>query len=97
MRTIQKTIAATILALALMAPASAFAAESSVDGYSSSQAQLEGTSQDPSRNSSSANSDSDSSSLPFTGLDLGLLAAGGVALAGVGFGMRRFTRRPDMA
>jgi hypothetical protein len=31
-------------------------------------------------------------SLPFTGLDIGLLALGGVALVGVGVGLRRFAR-----
>lgn len=31
-------------------------------------------------------------SLPFTGLDLGLLALGGVVLVGVGVGLRRFAR-----
>jgi hypothetical protein len=34
----------------------------------------------------------DSGSLPFTGLDLGLLALGGVVLVGVGVGLRRFAR-----
>jgi hypothetical protein len=32
------------------------------------------------------------STLPFTGLDLGLLAIGGIALVGVGVGLRRFAR-----
>ena len=31
-------------------------------------------------------------SLPFTGLDIGLLALGGVALVGVGVGLRRYAR-----
>ena len=35
---------------------------------------------------------SDSGSLPFTGLDIGLLALGGCALVGVGVGLRRFAR-----
>jgi hypothetical protein len=33
-----------------------------------------------------------SGSLPFTGLDIGLLALGGCALVGVGVGLRRFAR-----
>lgn len=33
--------------------------------------------------------------LPFTGLDVGLIAAGGLLLLGVGFGMRRITRHSD--
>jgi hypothetical protein len=37
-------------------------------------------------------SSNDSGSLPFTGLDIGLLAVGGVALVGVGIGLRRFAR-----
>jgi len=35
---------------------------------------------------------SSESTLPFTGLDLGLLAVGGIALVGVGVGLRRFAR-----
>jgi len=34
-----------------------------------------------------------SGSLPFTGIDLGLLVAGGGALLSVGFVLRRVTRR----
>lgn len=33
-----------------------------------------------------------SSSLPFSGLDLGLIAAGGLLLLAMGFGLRRATR-----
>lgn len=35
---------------------------------------------------------SSENTLPFTGLDLGLLAIGGIALVGVGVGLRRFAR-----
>jgi hypothetical protein len=34
----------------------------------------------------------DQGSLPFTGLDVGVLALGGLALVGVGVGLRRFAR-----
>jgi hypothetical protein len=34
----------------------------------------------------------ESGSLPFTGLDIGLLALGGCALVGVGVGLRRIAR-----
>lgn len=37
-------------------------------------------------------SSSNGSSLPFTGLDIGLLVVGGIALVVVGFGLRRFSR-----
>jgi hypothetical protein len=33
--------------------------------------------------------------LPFTGLDLAMVAAVGLALAGLGFGLRRMTRAPQ--
>jgi hypothetical protein len=35
---------------------------------------------------------SSSASLPFSGLDLGLIAAGGLLLLAMGFGLRRATR-----
>jgi len=35
---------------------------------------------------------SNEGSLPFTGLDIGLLALGGIALVGVGVGLRRVAR-----
>jgi hypothetical protein len=37
-------------------------------------------------------SSNESGSLPFTGLDIGLLAAGGVLLVGMGVVLRRFAR-----
>jgi len=39
----------------------------------------------------------DGGSLPFTGLDIGLLAVAGAGLLALGLGMRRLTRRPDAA
>ena len=36
-------------------------------------------------------------SLPFTGLDVALLAGAGLLLAGAGFAMRRVTRAPTQA
>jgi hypothetical protein len=33
--------------------------------------------------------------LPFTGLDIGVLLAGGLALLGLGLGMRRLARNPS--
>ena len=35
---------------------------------------------------------STASNLPFSGLDLGLIAAGGIMLVALGFGLRRATR-----
>lgn len=39
----------------------------------------------------------DGGSLPFTGLDIGLLAVAGAGLLALGLAMRRLTRRPDAA
>jgi len=36
-----------------------------------------------------------SGTLPFTGVDLGVFAAGGVLLVATGFGLRRATRKTD--
>jgi hypothetical protein len=44
--------------------------------------------------SSSSTPASASSNLPFTGLDLGVVLVAGVLLIGVGFGLRRVTRKP---
>jgi len=41
-----------------------------------------------------ATGSSGTGSLPFTGLDLALLAGAGLLLAGAGLGMRRLTRAP---
>jgi hypothetical protein len=43
----------------------------------------------------SASPSNDSGSLPFTGLDLALLAGAGVVLLGLGLGMRHLTRAPE--
>ena len=45
-----------------------------------------------------ASADTDASGrLPFTGMDLGLLAAAGGLLLGLGAGMRQLTRAPESA
>ncbi len=49
------------------------------------------TSHDPTSSSASASS-SGKGTLPFTGFDVMLLAFGGVALVGVGMGVRRLSR-----
>ncbi len=47
------------------------------------------------RSADRSGSASSGDSLPFTGLDLGLVAAAGASLMLMGVGMRRLTRAPD--
>ncbi len=56
-----------------------------------------GTGSDPNWGTGTGSASDDGTSLPFTGLDVGLLAIAGVALVAVGVGTRRLTRRPDTA
>jgi hypothetical protein len=78
------------LALAALAVPAAPAAASVTDGYATpagvSQAQVS----EPTGTTTSSTS---GSTLPFTGLDLGLLLAGGVVLLGGGLVLKRFTGR----
>ena len=97
----------TLSALALaLAPASALA-QSSDDGYETDgptvQNQIEGggtAGQNESGNPTPSNDSADSgeeAGLPFTGLDLGLLAGAGVLLVGMGAGVRFALRLPPPA
>ena len=103
MKRLQKTIVASIAALCLLVPGAAMAQSSSLEGYSEPRAEIEGSSTsggDPGDRSGGdpvAATADETGSLPFTGLDLGLMAAGGVVLAGMGFGMRRLSQAPDAA
>jgi hypothetical protein len=83
-----KRVVALIIAVALMAPASALAQSSSSC-----------TSYNPSAlcsvNASKSNNKNTASTLPFTGLDAILLAAGGATLLGAGLVVRVLSRRVD--
>jgi hypothetical protein len=82
-------IAILVVAAALMLPAAAFA-------QSSSTCQAYNRELCSSVNSSDTTSTTNSAStLPFTGLDVVLLAAGGGTLVGAGFVVRRLSRRLD--
>lgn len=91
------------VALALVVAGPAYAQSATSDAYAGKGGGIVGTvnSGGPSSgNGPSASapqqvqvaSSSGNGSLPFTGLDIGLLALGGVALVGVGVGLRRFAR-----
>ena len=80
--------------LALAAPAG-YAAESGTEGYGGSNvvAGLEQGGGGDSGAPVQAAAD-EGASLPFTGADLGVLAAAGGLLLGLGLGLRRLTLRP---
>jgi hypothetical protein len=75
------TVCACLLAVVAVSAPVALAQQSSVDGYGGGaggiQSEVEG---------------GGGGSLPFTGLDLGLLIGGGLVLLAVGFGLRRLAR-----
>ena len=87
-------LAVLVLALALAAPA--FAQPSSQDGYTDQagqvQAQVDEESSAPVAVTGSGGGGG--GSLPFTGLDVALIAGAGVLLVGAGVAMQRLTRAP---
>ncbi len=78
------------LALAVLAiPAAPAAAASTTDGY----ATPAGVSQTQVSDGTRTTSSTSGSTLPFTGLDLGLMLVGGAVLLGGGLVLKRFTDR----
>jgi hypothetical protein len=86
-----------ILVVALVVAAPAFAQTASQNGYSGPGGQVQAQVDDEA-NAPVAVAESGGGggggSLPFTGLDVALLAGAGLLLAGAGIGMRRLTRAP---
>ena len=102
----KKTFITTVCALALVfAFATTAYGQSSIDGYNDQGGQIQSTVGTPGGGGgggvagvSSTTTTADSGgSLPFTGLDVALLAAAGGVLAAAGLGMRRLTRAPSAA
>jgi hypothetical protein len=81
------------LILTLAFATSAFG-QSSIDGYSDEASQIQAQVTDEAQAPESTPGEG---SLPFTGLDLGLMGAAGGLLLGAGLGMRRLTRAPGSA
>jgi hypothetical protein len=94
MKTIISIFAATVLALALAT--SAFA-QSSQDGYIDNKGQIQAQVDNGGPGGSTPVSADSGGTLPFTGLDLAILAVAGGVLVAAGFGMRRLTRSPGPA
>ena len=85
-----KRVIALIIAVSLIAPASAFAGDSSSCGSYNPSALCSVTAHKNNNTNTSA-----ASTLPFTGLDAILLAAGGATLLGAGAVVRVLSRRMD--
>lgn len=79
-----------VWALALL-PAAAFA-QSSQSGYSNVAGVSAGGNNGSGNVPTAVKTTSNSGSLPFTGLELGLVAGGGVVLLAAGFTLRRVAR-----
>lgn len=108
---IKKTFALVLALIALAAPSTVFA-QSGLSGYENEGSSIQGTvdeggggggSSDGATATASRSGGSGSGGsgngedLPFTGADLGVLAAAGSMLALLGFGLRRMTHRPSEA
>jgi hypothetical protein len=88
-------LAVVVLVLVMAVPA--FAQNATSDGYSATagqvQAQVDDESSAPVATTTSGGGGG-GGSLPFTGLDVALLAGAGLLLVGAGLGMRRLTQAP---
>ncbi len=90
-----KTLIAIVCAVALMVP-SAAAAQSTDEGYGGAGA-IAGQIDTGGPSGAPVTTSEESGSLPFTGADLGVLAAAGGMLVLLGFGLHRLTHRPSEA
>jgi len=93
-----KSLIAIVCAVSLMVPSAAFA-QATDEGYGGAgaiagQIDTGGPSGAP---GAPVTAEEESGSLPFTGADLGVLAAAGGMLVLLGFGLRRMTHRPSEA
>jgi hypothetical protein len=88
-----KNLIAIVCAVALMAPSAAFA-QSSDEGYGGFGGIAGQVDENGGGGDGGAPQKADGGSLPFTGADLGVLAAAGGILFGLGVGLRRLTHHP---
>jgi hypothetical protein len=85
-----KRIVILVVAIGLlMVPSAALAQSSTCQAYNPQ------TCESSSESSSAVTTTTDAGTLPFTGLDVALLAVGGGALLGAGFVVRRLSRRTE--
>ena len=100
MKTFKTGIAVFALLVALAVPGTALATsgEEGYNGPNSVVAGVDSGSDGPTSGTEAipvAAETSSSGTLPFTGADLRLIAIAGIALAGVGVGLRKLTRDPS--
>jgi hypothetical protein len=86
----------TVLALTLALAGTAYA-QSSVQGYNDEGGQVQSGVQGGQEQAGPGATTEAGGSLPFTGLDIALVAMAGGALVAAGFGMRRLTRSSESA
>jgi hypothetical protein len=87
-------VAAVLVVITLTAPAAAMATSPTTDQYGSRSQQIAATGSGGSSGggaSATTTGHRTSGSLPFTGLDLGVLALAAVALLGAGIALRRYS------
>jgi hypothetical protein len=104
---VMRTIISVVVALALvLALATTAYGQSSIEGYNDQGGQIQSTvgqggpgggGGGEGGDTTPVSTSDEGGSLPFTGLDLALLAAAGGLLVAAGFGMRRLTRAPGPA
>jgi hypothetical protein len=93
-----KIIATLMLSFAFAVGVATLASAQTVDGYTNQAGQIQTAVQGGADGSGIAGTTTDSGgSLPFTGLDLALLALAGGALVMLGIGMRSLTKAPESA
>jgi len=91
----RKTVSVLAAVAILMAFSATAYGQASIDGYTNEAGQVQENVQGNGTTPVSANESG--GALPFTGLDLALIAAAGGVLAAGGLGMRRLTRAPGSA
>lgn len=90
------SLAALVVTIAALAFApGALAQNSSVDTYGGSSGNIQSKISDPGDPGDPSATATDPGSLPFTGLDLGLAAGGGLLLLGVGASVALLNRRTN--
>jgi hypothetical protein len=90
------SISAALIAVLAFAT-TAYGQNSSVEGYNDNAGSIQAQVQGGGGTTPAAVTEADSGALPFTGLDVALLAGAGGLLLLAGFGARRLTRAPETA